>query len=152
MEIRDPSRLGKHGYLGGSSEFTPIVLLDSGHDFENLHRWLGYGGRCIPQQHIYTAWVIYAVYIHRNRLALNLAPPIKITHIATNISTEPYFSNTFGNEQVSRIPSIMLFLQLIDSKGAPLFSYVYVLLRRLRISHGFISFVSQTIDEAEVNK
>jgi hypothetical protein len=44
VEVRDASRLGKHGYLGRSSKFTPIVLLDSGHDFENLHRWLGYGG------------------------------------------------------------------------------------------------------------
>jgi hypothetical protein len=53
MKIRDASGLGEHGYLGGSSEFTPIVLLDSGHNFENLHRWLGYDGRCIPAAYIH---------------------------------------------------------------------------------------------------
>jgi hypothetical protein len=43
MKIRDASGPGIHGNLGGSSKFTPIVLLDSGYNFENLHR-LGYGG------------------------------------------------------------------------------------------------------------
>jgi hypothetical protein len=40
VKIRDASRLGKHGYLGRNSKFTPIVLLDSGHNLENLHLWL----------------------------------------------------------------------------------------------------------------
>jgi len=43
MKIRNTSRLCKYGDFGGSSNLTPVVLLDSGHDFENLH-WSGYGG------------------------------------------------------------------------------------------------------------
>lgn len=43
MKIRDSSGPSKHSNLGGSSKFTPIVLLDSGYNLEYLHR-LGHGG------------------------------------------------------------------------------------------------------------
>ena len=82
------------------------------------------------------------------------APPIKVTQSldrAVPCPSIPCLSNTLSYEQVSQLP-----YHAVPSahrfKGDLSFSYIYVLLRRLRMPHGFNSFVSQTIDEAEVDK
>jgi hypothetical protein len=89
--------------------------------------------------------VSYCIYTSRlaNRLALSTFDKDSTLRNKSLDRAIPCLSNTFGYEQVSRLP-----YHAVPSahrfKGDPSFSYVYVLLRCLRIPHwhGLISCLS----------
>lgn len=72
MKIRNASRLGKQGDLGRSSSSTPMILLDSGHDFENLHRMGLYSGGSVATSVLVGNRVIYVLLRRSNSQDLQL--------------------------------------------------------------------------------